>query len=271
MAEWFHMLTDARAKLAIDKATLAARAHVSLPSIKAYESGRRHPSRPYLIAILDALKVDRVERSQILGAAGYATDSFELGPWLDSGFMFTIEEATAFIDAHPWPAFLLNEWMGVLAANATAQRLWEVDLLTEFLDPLDRNLLAVASNPRFADRCTNLPEILDVMIAGLKGHHRGAEALDNPSPYIAAVIERFLAGEPKYIEPFLNAWQHAEPTTPKIRWDYPVVWQDPDVGTLRFRGMVGPASEPDGLAINDWIPLDAETWSALNKLQTLRR
>lgn len=73
-----------------------------------------------------------------------------------------------------------------------------------------------------------------------------------------------------YIQPFLRAWQQAEPRTPKIRWEYPVVWSEPDFGTLRFRGMVNPASEPDGLSFNDWIPLDGETWAALRALQESR-
>ncbi|HYM16117.1 MAG TPA: helix-turn-helix domain-containing protein [Dehalococcoidia bacterium] len=266
MAEWFDMLAKTRQRLALTQAQLAARAHISAPSLKSYESGRRHPSRPYLTAILDALKVDRMERNRILGAAGYATDSFELGPWPDSRFMFSTEEATAFIELHRWPAFLTNEMMEVVGANAVAQRLWGVDLDREFLDVADRNLLAVASDPRFADRCANLPEILDVMAAILKGHHRGPEAIENPSPHFASVLQRFLAGDPKYIQPFLKAWQEAEPRTPKIRWEYPVVWSDPLIGKLRFTGIVNPASEPDGLAFNDWIPLDAATWSAVERL-----
>ena len=271
MTDWFQMLADARGRLGLTQGELAARAHISPSSLRAYECGRRHPSRPYLGALLDVLKVDRVERSKILAAAGYATDSFELGPWVVSGFMFTLDEAVELIAGCRWPAFVANEMMELSAANGPAQRLWSVDLRTEFLEPGARNLLSVASNPRFAARCANLPEILEIMAAVFKGHHRGSEALESPSPYFAAVLDRFLAGEPRYIQPFLEAWQAAVPRTPKIRWEYPVAWDDPDVGTLRFRGIVGPASEPDGLSLNDWIPLDAETWIALNELERLRR
>lgn len=271
MPEWFRLLAAARTKLGVDQSALAARAHISLPSLKAYETGRRHPSRPYLTAIMDALKLDRAERNKILGAAGYASDSYELGPWSDSRFMFSLEEATAFIGAYPWPAFLSNEMMEVAAANTVAQQLWSVDLRTEFLDPIERNLLSVASDPRFAERCTNLPDVLGVMAGVMKGHHRGAEALENPSPYFAKVLEKFVAGDPRYIQPFFHAWQEAVPRTPKIRWEYPIVWTDPDLGTMRFRGMVNPASEPDGLAFNDWIPIDAETWRALEQVKARNR
>lgn len=269
MTEWLSMLRDARAKLGLDQAELAARAHISLPSLKAHETGRRHPSRPYLTAILDALKIDRSVRNQILASAGYATDSFELGSWPDSRFMFTPGEAAAFIDGHPWPAFILDEMMELTAANNMAQRLWRVDLATEFLAPLDRNMLALASTPRFADRCTNLPEILTVMASAFKGHFRGPETLDNPSPYFSSVLQRFFAGDPRFIQTFFTAWQNAEPATVKIRWQYPVIWTDPEVGTMQFRALVGPANEPDGLAFNDWIPINEATWAALTKLESV--
>ena len=57
MAEqWFDMLAAARQRVGLSQAELAARSHVSAESIKAYERGKRHPSRPYLTAILDALR-----------------------------------------------------------------------------------------------------------------------------------------------------------------------------------------------------------------------
>jgi len=32
---------------------------------------------------------------------------------------------------------------------------------------------------------------------------------------------------------------------------------------MRFLAMVSTASEPDGLAFNDWIPVDASSWEVL--------
>jgi len=271
MAQWFDMLAATRVRLGLTQADLAGRSHVSANTIKAYEAGRRHPSRPYLAALLDALKVGREERNRILEDAGYASDGYEIGPWRYSGFMFTPDEAAAFIEQYDWPAFLLGEMLDVTAANAAAQRLWRVDLTKEFLNPGDRNLLSVASDPRFGARLANMPEALRVMASVFKGHHRGAETLDEPSPLLASILERFMSGDPAYLQVLLRTWQDAVPRTPKIRWEYPVVWSDPDVGTLRFRCLVNPASEPDGTAFNDWIPLDARTWDGLHRLQELYR
>ena len=269
MATWFEMLAGARVRLGLTQAELAGRSRVSANTIKAYESGRRHPSPPYLAALLDALKLGRDERNMILANAGYASDGYLIGPWGYDGFMFTRHEATLFIEQYEWPAFLLGEMLDLIAANASAQRLWRVDLSKEFLGPGDRNVLAVASDPRFGGRCANLPEVLTVIAAVFKGHHRGAESLDDPSPALRAMLERFLAGDPAYVQTLLQSWQDAVPRTPKIRWEYPVVWADPDVGTLRFRCIVNPAAEPDGIAFNDWIPLDAQTWDGLRRLKEL--
>ena len=267
-SNWREDLRDARKRLGLSQRKLAEHSGLSYEALRKYETGQRHPSRPHLIALLDALKAERTERNAILEGAGFASDGLATGPWLIQGFMFTAQEAADLVEDQPWPAFVSNEMMEVTAANGVAQRLWGVDLRTELLDALDRNLLVVVSNPRFAERC-NLKDALQVMVAVFKGHHRGAETLESPSPYFAAVLQRFFAGERRYIEPFLNAWLTATPRSPKVRWDYPIVWEDPIAGTMRFRCVVSPASEPDGLAFNDWIPTDSETWLALNRLEEL--
>ncbi|HXK33080.1 MAG TPA: helix-turn-helix transcriptional regulator [Dehalococcoidia bacterium] len=264
---WFERLALARRRLGMTQAELADRAHVSLPTVKAYETGRRRPSHPYLIAVLDALHVDRHDRNQILTLAGYASDAFDLGPWRLPGFMLAPGEAIAEVDALPWPAFLANETMTVLHANTIAQRLWGVDLDSEFQDPIDRNLLSVASNPRFARRCLNYRDVVPVFVSIWKGHHRGAEALESPNPLFGAILQRFLAGEPEFVTPFVEAWQNVEPRTPKIRWRYPVVWDAGDGSVIRFECVVNPASEPDGLAFNDWIPVDAASAAVCERLR----
>ena len=190
MDDWYRMLARARSRLGVSQADLAARSHVSHASVKAYEEGKRHPSRLYLTAMLDALKIDRVERNLIMAGAGYASDGMSFRPTHDD-LTFTVDEAALEIERYHWPAFIVDEMMGVPCANRMAQRLWGVDLDREFLDPIGRNLLSVASNPRFAERCVNLDEILAILVSVWKGHHRGPESVDNPSPFFGAMLERF--------------------------------------------------------------------------------
>lgn len=264
------MLYEARVRLGLSQADLAARSHVSLPSVKSYEQGKRHPSRPYLTAMLDALRVDRSERNAIMKLAGYATDGLELGPWLRDGFMFTLDEACDHVMSCPWPAFVASEFMEVFAANDIAMALWDADIEEEFPDKLARNVINFASDPRFVERVVNLEEAFTVIASAFKGHPRGPEVLDDPSPHFAAVLERFRAGDARYIQAFTKAWEAAEPVAPRVRWEYPLVWRDPKHGEMRIRGLVTVASEPDGLVFNDWLPVDSASWEALERIWSAR-
>ncbi len=76
-----------------------------------------------------------------------------------------------------------------------------------------------------------------------------------------------MEGDPRYVTRFFELWQKVPPTEPKIRWSYPVVWTEPGLGVLRFEAVVNQANEPDGLAFNDWMPLDAATWEALEQIR----
>lgn len=182
---------------------------------------------------------------------------------------FTREEAAAHVETMPWPAFVIDEYVGVVGANSMAQRLWGVDLREEFSDPVDRNLLSVASNPRFADRCVNWDEVVGTMVSVFKRKEWGApEQLEEPSPAFAAVLQRFLAGDPRYVSRLAEIWQQTPSALwdVKMRWSYPVVWKDPDAGVMRFECVASAASHADSTAFNDWIPVGSSSWAALERM-----
>lgn len=157
----------------------------------------------------------------------------------------------------------------MLGANDAAQRLWGVDLRTEFLDDIDRNLLSVATTPRFADRCVNWDEAVTDLFSMFKGPDRGRDDPEQPSPYFRAVLERFLAGDPRYVAKLAALWARAEPNRwiGKMRLSYRVVWSIPGQGLLHFECLVTVAHHSDSTAFNDWIPTDAATWTALEALK----
>lgn len=253
--EWPADLRQARRGAALNREELARRAGISAESVRAYETGRRRPSRKSLVTILDALKLERRGRDEILVGAGYAPDGFNLGPDRHPDYMFTLDQAQEHLDTTPWPAFVMNEVLEVVAANQRVQDLWGVDLRREFVEPHQRNMLGLASNPRFAERLLNWDEMVAAGVSVFKGHHRGPEDLSAPSPLFNQVLESLAAGDPQYVARFLDLWQKTPPRTPKVRWWYPVVWRAGDA-VLRFRGLVTTCDEPHGLAFNDWIPID---------------
>jgi len=266
--EWCRLLAASRHELHLSRKALAERAHTSVDAIKAYELGLRHPTRERLTAILDALKVERGARNRILGAAGFRPDGLALAPGEPRG-TFTRDEAAAVVRVARWPAFLLDEWTTVIEANESVQRVWGVDLSSEFTDPIDRNMLSIASNPRFADRCLNWAEAVGKVISVFKQKEWGApEQLEAPSPAFEAALRRFLEGDPKYVNQLQTLWDQVPSTRwdGKIRWSYPIVWQDPVAGVMRFECLVTIASHAESINFNDWIPLDAQTWSALGSI-----
>jgi hypothetical protein len=156
---------------------------------------------------------------------------------------------------------VLNEFMEVVAANQVAQKLWGIDLERDFPELLERNLLIVASDPRFADRVVNWDEAVTTGVALLKGHHRYPEPLpEATNARFAAVLNRFFQGDSKYIARFLKIWETAPPLAAKIRWAYRIEWDVPGVGIVRFRIMVTSCNPRLVWAFNDWIPEDEESW-----------
>ena len=265
MGDWRSQLKQAREFLNLSRGELALRTGVSAAAIKAYEDGQRHPKRPYLVAILDALKVDRGTRNEILASAGYATDG--LGLRYDMrDLAFTVAEAAVEIEQYDWPAFLADEFGRVLCANTVAQRIWGVDLAREFTDPIDRHLVSVATMPRFADRCVNWDEAVGKIFAVWRDHFRGGESLDEPSPFFAQLVERLLRGDPKYVSRLAELWEKTPPIKVKMRWSYRVLWQLPGLELMTFRCFLSAANEPDGYMFHDWIPADEQSWRTLQAL-----
>lgn len=270
-SDWPQALLSARKALRLTRPELGRLARVSPSTIKAYEYGIRQPTRIYLCAILDALRVERLTRNEILVMAGFAPDGDELGASRTPHYMYSVVAAAQHVAGMPWPAFVLNDNTEVVACNRLTELLWGIELEREFPNPLDRSLVSVASNPRFADRVENWEEMVGVGISVFKGHHLGPEQLDHASPYFSQVLERFLAGDQKYTSRLLSLWQETAPREPKVRWEYEVQWNEPGLGRMRFLAVVNTASEPDGLAFNDWVPVGAETWERLSQLEQHRR
>lgn len=267
--QWSLDLRHIREELGLSRSDVSNLSGVSAETIKAYESGRRKPSREMLEAVLDALNVHAMERNSIVTGAGYVAGATRFPPEVEPDYFFTREQAAAEIERSPWPACVVNDVLDVIAANRTAQLLWDLDFDRELTGLGERNLLSVASSPRFAERVANWDEAVAVAVAIMK--ERGVDEPEDSSGYFAAVMQRFLGGDPQYVARFLNVWQGTPPSKAKCRWDFPIVWEEPDLGRLNFRVIVNTASEPDGLAFNDWMPLDAATWEALERLRNKGR
>ena len=266
---WRQKLRDVRKRIGISQREVAERAGISQESMRAYETGRRRPTRERLTAILQALEAPAYDANEILEAAGFSTPStlFPADEYPD--FFFSIDELQAEVELVAWPEFVLNNTTELVAANAAAQALWGIDWATERATRtrVQLNLLTVASDRKFADRIVNWDECVGTLVSVFKARQISPASLDEPDPYFAEVLREFADGDPAFLARLVRVWVATPGRDAKVRWSYRVVWRDEEFGEMRFLCMVGPANEPGGLSFNDWQPLDAETWGVLEQVK----
>lgn len=266
------LLRSVRLQARLTQADLALATHFSEATIRSYESlsatRQRNPSREHLEAILRALYAPRDASTSIMEGFGYSTSRtlYPLDRFPD--YFFQPDELDAFVELVPWPQFVVNSAVEIVAANDAAERLWGISLAEERARAQSgtANLLAVASRPEIASRIVNWEECLSTVIGVLRGQPERPEALLDPSERFKTVIHDFAANDGLHLARLFELWEKAPPLPSKVRWHYRVVWNDPVVGEMHFLAVVSTASEPAGLAFNDWQPTDSSSWQRIESL-----
>ncbi len=263
---WLSSLRALRDATGLSRRELGERASLSEESLRAYETGRRHPSREALTAILDAVNADPLHRNGILEGAGYAADDKVAGGPSASPD-YSLAEAKAEIDGYPWPACLNSELFEVLEANSLFEAVVG-SKLAERNGPMERNMVVTLSSPRWADCIVNWDEAMQMTVEIVKGSYTELSVSpEGPNPYVASIMQHFLAGDPHYVQRFLRIWSEAEPRPRKWRFWFPLHWQHPEVGLLKFRVVVNPANFSSYFTFVEWMPTDAATWDRLELLR----
>ena len=269
---WRGELRAGREQLRLSRAQLATLADVPANTLRRWEDGTRMPTESRLRRVLDALRLTGEIENGILAGAGYEPRDTFFPTYKFPGYFYSVDELQSEVERVAWPEFVLDNSLGLIAANVSAQALWGIDFLEERgkRARAQMNLLSVASDRKFADRLLNWDACLTVMAGVFKGHPIAPGSLDEPNAYLNAVLAEFAAGDPVFLSRLINAWSSAPELPPKCRWSYPVLWSDAEFGDMRFHAIVSTASEPAGLAFNDWHPSDAETWGVLERVKARR-
>lgn len=268
-AFWHSRLREERERLNLTRQAFARLVGVPTDTLRRWEDGTRRPSEPRLRQVLEALKLTGGPANDILVGAGYNPQPTLFPNWRFPAYFYKHEELASAVGKLPWPAFVLDHNVEVIAANDAVQALWRIDFAAELSSRTraQMNMLSVASDHHFSDRLVNWDECVAVMAATFKGQPQDPESLDQPSAYLNAVLAEFASGDPQFLRRMIEVFAKTPGREPKVRWEYPVVWRDDDFGEMRFMGVVTTASEPDGLGFNDWHPLDADTWSVLENVK----
>ncbi len=164
--DWRTRLRDARVARGVTFAELARRTGLSVSALKAYESGRRHPSPTALDEIIAAVGIAHEEGNPIRAGAGFAIDFAAL---FDQRYVFDLRIAQQQLDRLPWPAYITNQATLVVAFNRPFATLLGVEPEIDFPDPAERNLLAYANQPRFTRCLENFDEVVGMLIGLAKG------------------------------------------------------------------------------------------------------
>lgn len=269
---WRERLRAARRRTGLTQTDVARRAGISPETLRKYESGGRTPDRATLGRVIGALDLSQAESRAILTGAGFTSAETLFDPQTYPDYFFASSDVQPYLETVPWPCFVVNDLAEVVAANRVAQALWGIDLAVE-LERRSRarvNFLSIAAERRFSERIANWDELVAALISVLKAVPQSATMMDQPGALFGDVLEEYIANDPSAIVRLFKLWTSTPARTPKVRWNYPVVWRAPGIGDLRFLGVVTVASHPDALAFNDWIPQDADTFERLARITSIK-
>ena len=269
LQRWRSRLRATRERLGVSRAELARRSGVPADTLRRWEDGTRNPRHASLRAVLDALDCPSAEANAILTEVGFPPARTLFPGDRFPNYYYTVDELQDAVEQVPWPEFVINDNVEVVAANAAVQALWCIDFAHEqsWRTSAQMNALSFASDHHFADRIVNWEEVVATLVSTFKGRPRDPRTIDEPDPYFEAVLAEFAGGDPVFLQRLLKVWESTPPAEPKVRRTYRIVWNDPEFGDMRFLGLATTASEPDGLSFNDWHPLDAASWDALERVK----
>lgn len=264
MASWNDLLRQAREGTGLSRRALAAAAGVSEGIIESYEYARRSPRRETLLKLTQAMKLDGATTNTILTEAGLEPAP---SPWLLQGRIPTrpFEALQPELDSYTWPCLALNERFEIVAWNAPAVRVAELDFAQALPLPHQRNLLRIAAMEHFRDRMLNWDTVVSVMVGMYKGHHQGSEELGEGSAYFQSVVQDILQQDSAVMGRLVALWMSTPPRLASARIVFPVSWRVRDGTELAFHCLISGWSDYHGIGVHDWHPADSATWVWLSQ------
>jgi transcriptional regulator with XRE-family HTH domain len=267
MADWYVLLRAARRDLGLSPANLAVRAGISEASVRAYEMGRRHPTRERLAALLTCLRIDRRSRNDMFISAGFAPEAID-----EPEGSLTRNEAAHLANERPWPAFVVNELMEMIAANRAALRL--TGMRRAVLDDrVERNVMVLAARVVSAaptEQTGDWGVAASRAIARMKA--AGIGSPERRDKYFEALLDRMAAGDPGLARQFMVLWESTPAERPvSVSWSYPARFTLPSGETLQLHCVATRVNTRDGTEVHDWIPANLASYALLDGVIAARR
>ncbi|MGH7622527.1 MAG: helix-turn-helix domain-containing protein [Gemmatimonadaceae bacterium] len=266
--DWRSSLREHRIARRISQPEIARRAGLSVSAVKGYEGGQRHPSSDALMAIIDAIGLPFEDANRIRAGAGYVID---LRAILNERYASNHDALREEVEHYAWPVFVTNQASDVLFANRAFRLVVGLESRPQPIAEKRFNILARASDPEFADRVLNWDQVMTFIIGLAKAETRFEQNLERPGSFVRDAVTSFLNGNPDYIRRLLMLWEAAPPIPHGTRFHYDLQWRHEDGGVLHFGCSMTVADIWDELMWHDWVPADAESWTALQEMQAAHR
>ncbi len=261
------MIRAERLRAAMTQNQLAAAAQVSTETIRKYEAGDRTPSRERLISILDAMQVPPSRAASVLVAAGYAPrrlPSPGAGPVVASAGPASLAAA---VQKVPWPRLLVDEMLGVVAANPPFARLLGLEPSFHFRRTRAQlNLVAVLAAPTVASHLGNLDQCLGWAMGGLKARLVHGHAPDAGGTLADEVLAQCIAQDSVGARRIMGLWEAAPIRSRHSGSVCPVVWATPDGARVQMVAVETRVNGAHGPTLIDWHAADAASHARLEAI-----
>ncbi len=263
--DWRAALREHRKSRGFTQTRLARESSLSLSALKQYETGQRHPSAEALDAIIAALGLTAEQSNPIRAGAGYAPDMRRI--FYDRLGPYELHDLEEQANRYSWPVFVANIASDILVANKAFFRVLGPELEGLFrADASQRNLMAVASDPRFAGRVRNWDDSMRFFIGLMKGEERWQHNMERPLPLMEGPVRRFLEGDPDLIRRMLSLYESAPPLRHTARIESTFVWAVEDGREVTFKSLIHVADLYQELSWHDWVPQTAADLAIVESL-----
>jgi len=182
-------MKDWRQRRRMSQLDLGLAANVSARHIAFLETGRARPSRSMVLQLSEALQMPRQSRNDMLQAAGFAS-AYRASALTDEAMVAARAAVDWTLQRHnPYPAFAIDRWFTLVAANPAAQRLFIGAGVT--LGPGDSLLDAMSVGGPLRQVIVNWPDVARQVAARLKTeslHLGGDSVLDAAAASLRADV-----------------------------------------------------------------------------------
>lgn len=272
MAAFPTILIAARERAGITQAGLAEGIGVSTATMASWETGRRRPgasARQQVIEAADWLHIEAVDLNLMLEELGFSpVPAGRTVPLLDRRKTLAVIQAEC--ETYPWPVLAMNEDFEVVAWNAAANDLSELDFGVDLAEPGARHLLRMALSDHYNQRLLNWDEVIGVMIGMWKTNGFDPVASGDRTPYFDNLMNYVVMHHAAELGKLLGLWQTTEPWTEGNRALFRPRWRTSDGTLLNFHSQLIAWSDFDGVTAFDWQPADATTWEWLDARRKAR-